>query len=280
MAAFVVASWRAAVMGRWAARILGTLMVLLFITFALGEGLPAPSQLTSIEKLQFVGVIGIVVGLLLAWKWEGLGGLLGVAGFILLVALSRSHLRMWVFWFPAVVVLVHVVCWTRLRAAAPVGLLAWNLPRGLVVSVLAVLAVFLILCADEIFGQPSLMTPALRPSADLTGIWHASLTQVLRKAMVQQIRGELTIHVDGTVTGTIGRSEIAQARIRYGRSWFGKVMRFNADYVIAGKLTNEVRVSTHVGGKQFTIPLMERAHTLTGSLFFAGQPMRLTLIRD
>jgi hypothetical protein len=43
----------------------------------------------------------------------------------------------------------------------------------------------------------------------------------------------------------------------------GKVMRFNADYILAGRLANEVRVSTPVGGKQFTIPPMERAHTLS-----------------
>jgi hypothetical protein len=176
---------------------------------------------------------------------------------------------MWAFWFPAAVALVHVVCWSRLRAAAPAGLVPWHLPRGLVISALVVFAVFLALCANEIFGHPPLMTPALRPSANLTGTWQASATR--KQPAVQPIRVELTIHSDGMVTGTIGRSEITQARIRYGRTWFGRIMRFNADCIIAGRLANQ---------EPFTIPLMDREHTLTGSLCFTGQPMRLTLLRD
>ena len=101
MAALAVASWRVAVMGRWTARILGTLMVLLFLALLVGEGMPAVSQLTASEKLSFLGMAGLTVGLLLAWKWEGLGGMVSVAGFALLVAIGREHLRMWAFRLPA-----------------------------------------------------------------------------------------------------------------------------------------------------------------------------------
>ena len=75
MAAWAIGSWRAALAGRWTARILGTLVFLLYLAFVFGEGLPLSSHLTVLEKLQFLGVAGLILGLPLAWKWEGAGGL-------------------------------------------------------------------------------------------------------------------------------------------------------------------------------------------------------------
>jgi len=179
MAAVPIVSWRAAVVGRWTARILGMLMVLLFFTLAFAEGLPAPSDLTTIEKLQFLGMVMLILGLLLAWKSEGFGGLLSVAAFTLMVALSRSHLRMWAFWFPAAIRVLHIVCRGRLRTTAPAGLAPWRLPRTVVLSLPAALALFLLLCANEIFTRPPLMTPPLAPSSTLLGTWRATPTRVL-----------------------------------------------------------------------------------------------------
>lgn len=270
MPVLAIASWRIAVMGRWAACIAGTLMVLLFLTIAAGEGLPAPSGLTLEETLQFVGLFGLAAGLLMAWRWEGLGGLIGVAAFVLLAAIGSGHLRMGALRIPAAVAVVHVVCWGRLRAGAPAGLVPWHLQRVVLAGMLVALAVFLLLCANEIFGQPPLMVPELRPQADLAGTWRATATpQVL-----------LTIHPDGTVSGAIGHRTITQARIRYGRSWFGKLMRFSSEYLIAGTLANEVPLAEGLGDKRFTIPLTEREGELQGALFFAGQPVGIQLVRE
>src|SRR5581483_3603595 len=243
MTALAVASWRAAVMGRWAARILGTLLVLFFLFFIVGEGLPAPSELSSVEKLQFAGLAAILAGLLLAWKWEGLGGVLGVAGFLLMAAASRSSLRVLLFWLPAAVAGVHVLCWTRLRAGAPAGLVGWQVNRGLLAGFWVAVAVFLLLTVNEVFGQPPLMTPALHPAADLAGNWNAG---------PGQLPVMLEIHVDGTVTGQILSAPIAGARIRYGRSWFAKMMHWGADYVIAGRMAQEVRLSERGRGTGFS----------------------------
>jgi hypothetical protein len=174
MATLAITTWRAAVLGRWTSRILGTLLVLLFLALLFGEGPPNPFKLTNAEKLQFLGMIALFLGLVLAWKWEGLGGLLSVGGFVLLVALGRSHLTMWAFWSPAAVGLVHTVCWARLRIAAPPNLVPWHLSRLLLAAFLTALALFLCLCANEIFGNPSLMTPSLQPSPALVGVWHAT----------------------------------------------------------------------------------------------------------
>jgi len=222
------------------------------------------------EKVEFLGMAGLAAGLLLAWKWEGFGGLLSVAGFALLVAISRSHLRMWVFWFPAAVALVHIVCWERLRAAAPAGLVPWRLSRTSVLCLLTPLALFLLLCANEIFGRPPLMTPRLFPGPGLAGTWHAG----------RGIQVTLTIRSDAAVTGKIGETDVTEAHIIYDRSWFGKLMKFNSEYLIQGKLAREVRVSERVAGKEFTIPLTAQGQTLAGSLFLGGQPARLSLARE
>ena len=261
MAALAIASWRTAVIGRWAARIAGTLIVLLFLAFIVGEGLPAPSQLTAAEKLQFLGLFGLIAGLVLAWKWEGLGGLLGVAGFVLLVAISRSNARMSPFWFAAAVAGVHVVCWGRLRAGAPPGLVPWHLARGVVIGLASALGAFVSLCANEAFGQPPLMTPRLHPGPELAGSWRAG---------AQGANVALRIRRDASVTGTIDGVELAAARIRYGRSWFGKLMHWNADYLIEGELI-ETRI---------TIPLAVRHGALEGAVFRGGRPTRVTLRRD
>ncbi len=88
-----------------------------------------------------------------------------------------------------------------------------EIPRGVVVSVSAVLGLFLLLCANEIFGNPPLTTPDLRPGTELVGTWSSG-------------DKTLTIRSDGTVTGTI------VGTIRYNRTWFGKLMHWRTDYII------------------------------------------------
>jgi hypothetical protein len=61
------------VIGRWIARILGTLIALGFLTFVVAEGPPPLSPTFLCMAVTFAG-------LLLAWKWEGLGGLLILGG--------------------------------------------------------------------------------------------------------------------------------------------------------------------------------------------------------
>jgi len=99
-------------------------------------------------------------------------------------------------------------------------------------------------------------------------------------AALQPIEVILTIHPDVTVTGTIGGTDLTDARIAYNRTWFGKLMRFNSENLIQGVLAKVVRVSKHVAGTQFAIPLELGDGSLRGSLFLGGQPMRLTLTRD
>jgi hypothetical protein len=232
-------------------------MVLFFLAFFFGEGPPHFSALTASEKLQFMAMGVLFLGLAVAWKWEGAGGLLAVAGFAALVAIDSSHLRLWAFDAPAAIAAFHIACWLRLRAGPPEGLVPWRLSRGTLFGLGAAMAVFLLLCANEMFGQPPLMTPSLHPSANLLGTW----------AQTAPVEVELTIHTDASVTGTISGGDITGARIGFGRSWFGRLLHWNADYVIRGR----------VSGRDFAAPLISERHRLDGSLYRDNRPMRLNL---
>src|ERR1039457_3438524 len=204
MHALEIVSWRVAVAGRWTARILGTLMFLLFLAFFFGEGPPHLSSLTSTERLQFLCIADLFLGLVIAWKWEGLGGLITVAAFSFLVAINANHLRMWALCVPAIVGAVHIASWARLRVGVPAGLAPWHVPRSAVISLVAALAVFLLLCANEMFGQPPLLTPTLRPDSGLLGAWHGIPARELTEPATNSIPVEFIIHPDGSVTGMVG----------------------------------------------------------------------------
>lgn len=155
MITFERATGTAAAAGCWTARIAGTLMALFFLAFVVGEGPPPLFRLTLEQNLHFLGLSALALGLIAAWKWEALGGLIAVAGYILLVFLDARLAGNWLFLLPAAIGLGHVLCWLRLRGASP----------GRFPTVLWIAAgIFVLLCANEMFGNPPLMTPALRPS--------------------------------------------------------------------------------------------------------------------
>jgi hypothetical protein len=259
MNALEAVSWRAAVIGRWTAGIAGTLMFLLFLAFFFGEGPPDLSRLTLGERLQALGMAALFLGLPIAWKWEGLGGLITIAGFGLLAAISATNVHLRVLYVPALTGAVHLVCWGRLRMAAPNGLAPWHLPRFVAISLVAVLAVFVLLCANEIFGQPPLMTPTLHPDDGLVGSWHGA----------NSISVEFLIHADSSVTGAVGAATITAGHVIYGRSWFGRLLHINSPYLITGKLS----------GERFTAPLQPAGEALDCSLFLRNRPTHVMLTR-
>ena len=252
-----VLTWRAAVATRWTALVLGSLLVLMYLAFFLGEGPPNILRLTPSEAASFLATLALILGLAAAWKWEGWGGLVSVCGFALLVAIDRRHLEMWAFVVPAIGGGVHFLCWLRLKAGAPTGVSPWHLSRIAVLGLLGALGLFVLLCANEIFGRPPLMAPALHPGVELLGTWNS----------VTPGEAAIVIHADASVTGTIDGSPILAAWMNPGRSWFGRLLHINADYVIRGQ----------IGGGEFSAPLMERAQGLEGSIFRNNRPASLAL---
>lgn len=67
---------------RWAARLLGLVIVVLYVLFTVREGIPSPSDLFYSEQLKYAGVLIMILGTLAAWKWEVVGTFITFAGFI------------------------------------------------------------------------------------------------------------------------------------------------------------------------------------------------------
>lgn len=77
---------------QWTARVLGSLVVLLFVVFLIGEGPPVPTRLIPLEKLTVTATFMMLLGLAVAWRWPLIGGTLAVLGFGLLAILDRRLL--------------------------------------------------------------------------------------------------------------------------------------------------------------------------------------------
>ena len=275
------AIYRTAVVGRWTARLTGTLVALFFLAFIVGEGPPPLFRLSLQQNLHFLALAALFLGLLLAWKWELLGGLIPLAGFVLLVLIEHVRsLATGLFLLPVAIAVLNLLCWWRLRARAPASGVAWQVPRPALVVVGVAVALFIALCANEMFGNPPLMTPAFRPSADMVGEWRATLTRVLAEPASNSLDVVFVIHPDGSVAGRVGDAALISGRMAYNRSWFGKLMHWRDDYAMRGKLSHVVRASEHVTGDQFTAALMTKGQSLEGSLFLANQPLRLRLTKQ
>jgi hypothetical protein len=246
---------RAVVIGRWTARVAGTLMALFFLAFFVGEGFPPIFRLPWRESLSVLLMSAMMAGLLLAWKWEGLGGVLALAAVGLMPLIGMRGIGTLLFLLPAAIGLLHMVCWWALRSAG----VGWEVPRKILAVVGLAVVVFILLCANEAFGMPPLMTPALHPSPDMVGTWEARLGSM---------DAVFTINPDASVSGRIGDATLIDGRIIYNRSWFGKLMHWRTGYLIMGKLSR---------GDRFTAPLTVRGVGLEGALFRAQRPLGLKL---
>jgi hypothetical protein len=141
----------------------------------------------------------------------------------------------------------------------------WHLSRTWVLILAGSLGLFLLLCANEMFGEPPLMTPSLRAPPDLATAWRSAPGNV-----------QLYIHTDASVTGTVGAVTIAGARIRNNRSWFGKLLHWRCDYRIDGR----------AGGELLFLKLERHTQDLTGWLWIVPegstgyQPGGITLRKE
>lgn len=87
---------------RWLARCLSVASIATLALFVVGD-VPTPSRVTAAEGLALVFFpVGVVVGMAVAWKWEGIGGGIGLASLALFylvhrLMLSDGYPRGW--WF-------------------------------------------------------------------------------------------------------------------------------------------------------------------------------------
>lgn len=74
-------------LARWSARILGLLLVGLFLLFAFGAEFH-PASLTGTEWAMTTALVLALVGMILLWVWEGFGGAMVIAGMCVFYAIN------------------------------------------------------------------------------------------------------------------------------------------------------------------------------------------------
>jgi hypothetical protein len=105
----------------WTARILGLLLILLTLFFAIGEGVSEhrPNAVPTPIINYLVGAL-MLGGLGLAWKWEFTGALIsliGFAGVIIVNPYSLTHPMMFLFAVPSILFLMH---WWMSKSERPI----------------------------------------------------------------------------------------------------------------------------------------------------------------
>ncbi|MGA2034919.1 MAG: hypothetical protein ABSG68_21940 [Thermoguttaceae bacterium] len=105
---------------RWTARVVGTAILALIAAIAIGEGVhPARLFETLPVALLTVAMLTMVVGLVVAWKWERIGGVL-ILGGLAFFAIVNHGVRLNLVFGPilAVGLLYLGYGWGRGNAAA------------------------------------------------------------------------------------------------------------------------------------------------------------------
>lgn len=106
----------------WAARILGSLLAALVLVIVVchafsEEGLPDPFSQPPGVTLEFLGLFAVWAGVVLAWKWEGVGGLLTIGGVIIFHIVEGRLWLNWVFGLFGLVGIMFLLCWRLNRTA-------------------------------------------------------------------------------------------------------------------------------------------------------------------
>jgi len=101
---------------RFIARLFSILLIFIVISLAIGEAFPHPFDLSAKEAIFTIALLIMLAGLLISWKWEGIGGSLIILGFLTFVIansiISKSlNLGIFLLIFPLTGVLYLICCW-------------------------------------------------------------------------------------------------------------------------------------------------------------------------
>ena len=100
---------------RWTARTIGIPLFGLLVVLTMGDGVPNPLTASWRENLFGTVVLMMLFGLILAWKWEGVGGLLILGGLVLFAAANEPALLSIVLTPWLVTGLLYLACWAGAR---------------------------------------------------------------------------------------------------------------------------------------------------------------------
>ena len=96
---------------RWLARIVGGLTLLMFIIFAIGEGLPTFSTLSSVEIILSIYLIVALIGILVSWRWTLAGCLLILVGYVGFVIANKHFTVFNPFLLFPIIVVFYLLAW-------------------------------------------------------------------------------------------------------------------------------------------------------------------------
>jgi len=108
------ATTRCITAARWTARVVGTLFLLLFAVFIVGEGTPAIGSQPTGVQVGFAALGLSFLGILVGWKHEGWGALLVGLGWTAWHA-PRGGFGLNLFQVPLLVALLYGYCWWATR---------------------------------------------------------------------------------------------------------------------------------------------------------------------
>lgn len=120
---------------RWTARIIGTLVVLLIAGLAIGEGIPNPLHQPAVVNILSVALITIIAGQVIAWKHEGIGGALIIAGFLCFAAIGHGVLLNAAFSPMLITGTLYLICFLGQGNGKVRRVLLWTVVAGAVVNI-------------------------------------------------------------------------------------------------------------------------------------------------
>ena len=94
---------------RWTARTLSILVILYHILSFLGD-IRSSVTLTTLDKTDFALWAIILLGMLVAWKWEVAGGLIIIGGFLIQAILNPLILSTAPMWIAPFIGMLFLVC--------------------------------------------------------------------------------------------------------------------------------------------------------------------------
>lgn len=98
---------------RWAARIIGILLLITIFAVLIGEGAPNPLTMTFKQNLLAISLFAMVIGVILAFFWEGIGGALILIGWIDFSIINRAIKFNSVMGTFLILGLIFLFCWLK-----------------------------------------------------------------------------------------------------------------------------------------------------------------------
>jgi hypothetical protein len=225
---------------RWIAHVLSVLILFFFLVMIGGAVMQGDApHLEGRVALVFGALAVQLIGLLVAFRKEVPGGLMVVAGYVAHAALMPETALNPYFASLPITGLLRLACaWLEghLRPA-PQAVAGRRASHRFAIAVSLIVAVFLGLVSSEIFMSPPLMAPRqIAAPAELVGTWQGEGRVAQAWVRQRTVPVRLTVDANGAAEGTIGDARFLEGRLLPNRSWLGRALRIQSDYLFRGQL--------------------------------------------